>query len=424
MHFSSRTNTRSGMTLIEVMFAVAILLLVFGGLGASFNVIVSLIGSSKAQSGGLSLANKEMEYIRSLTYDSVGTVSGIPNGPIPQLSSTTLNGVTYTQRVLVEYVDDPKDGTGASDSNGIVADYKLVKVTYSWSERGVAKSISLLSNIVPRGIETTAGGGTLKVNVFDSHILPVSNASVRVYNNTGTTTIDTTRFTNTDGIAMFAGTPAKANYQITVTKAGFSTDKTYSASTTNPNPNPAHVAVVVNQVTTMNFQIDTLSTLSVKTVSVPTTSSFEDLFNGTTTIATSSRITVTGGKVVLAGSVGSYSATGTLRSTVVNPGAFTSWGAVTYQAVKPLNTAVIIRVYGATGSSTPVLIADTDLPGNAAGFTSNSINLSSLNTATYPKLVLGATLLSSNVATTSALLQWKVTYTTLQPVLANIPLYL
>lgn len=409
------------MTLVEVVFAVAILLLVFGGLGASFQVIVSLIGSSKAQAGALSLANKRMEYIRSLAYDSIGTVSGIPSGTLPQTSSTTLNGIVYTERLLVEYIDDPKDGTGASDSNGIVSDYKLAKVTYSWNERGVPKSISLLSNIVPKGIETTAGGGTLTVNVFDSNVLPVSGASVRVYNNTGTTTIDTTRFTNAAGVAMFAGAPARANYQITVTKAGFSTDKTYSASTTNSNPSPPHVAVLVSQVSTMNFQIDTLSNLTVKTVGLPTTASFEDLFVSTSTIATSTGITVTGGKVVLAGSSGSYSPSGTLFSTAIDPVTFTSWGAVSYQATTPLNTGLLVRVYDRTSSTTPVLIPDSALAGNAAGFTGGTINLSALNPSTYSKIALGATLSSSDTATTSALLEWKATYITAQPVLASIP---
>jgi hypothetical protein len=412
------------MTLVEVMFAVAILLLMFGGIGSSFHVIMSLIGSSKAQAGAVSLANKKMEYIRSLAYDSVGTIAGIPDGALPQTSSTTLNGILYTERILIQYIDDAKDGTGASDTNGIVSDYKLAKVTYSWSERGVPKSISILSNIIPKGIETTAGGGTLTVNVFDSSAQPVSNASVRVYNNTGTTTIDTTRFTNAAGVAMFAGAPARANYQITVTKAGFSTDKTYSATSSNPNPAPPHVAVLVSQVSTMNFQIDELSSLAVKTVGLPTTNFFEDTFASTTTIASSSQVTVVSDEVRLSGGVGSYSPLGKVFSTVIDPGTFTSWGAVSFESNTPGSTDLMLHIYDATSSTSPVLIPDSELPGNSAGFTGSTINLLALDSTTYPQIILGATLSTSNSSQTPSLGEWKVTYTTAQPVLASIPVTL
>ena len=96
------------MTLVEVILASALLLLVFGGIMSAFQTITTLIGSSKAQAGAVALANERMEYIRSLSYDSVGTVSGIPNGPIPQTRTKSLNGITYTERVLIGYIDDPK----------------------------------------------------------------------------------------------------------------------------------------------------------------------------------------------------------------------------------------------------------------------------------------------------------------------------
>lgn len=421
MHLNRLHKRIQGMTLIEVLFAIGLLGLVFGALVVVFQVITTLIGGAKAQAGAVSLANRDMEYIRSLSYDNVGTKNGIPSGPIAQLGSTTLNGVKYSKRTLIEYVDAPQDGTGASDINGILADYKLVKVEYSWDDKGTTKTISLVSNVIPRGIETTAGGGTLTVNVFNAAVQPLSGAAVRVYNNSGTTTIDTTRYTNAAGVAMFSGAPALANYQITVNDTGYSTDQTYSASSSNPNPNPPHVAVLESEVSTMNFQIDQLSNLTVETLDLPTSGKFEDLFNSTSTIATSTGIAVASGVAKLQGSSGSYSPSGTLFSTSINPGTLAVWQTVLYQAAAPSNTGIVVRVYDKTGTTTPKLIPDSALPGNSAGFAPGSVDISSLNIATYRELALAAFLSSSDAAVTPTLTQWAITYTISQSAIASIP---
>jgi prepilin-type N-terminal cleavage/methylation domain-containing protein len=410
-----------GMTLVELLVAVALITLLFGGVLSSFQIVMTLIGSSKAHSGALALANDRIEYIRSLQYDNVGTIGGIPNGPVPQIASTTQNGVEYSERVLIGYIDDPKDGLGGSDTNGILADYKQVKVEYSWIEKGEVQSISLISNIVPPGIETTAGGGTLTVNVFDAEVLPVAGAAVRVYNNSGTTTIDTIRYTNAQGIAMFSGAPARANYQITVTDVGYSTDQTYSASTSNPNPLTPHVAVLESEVSTMNFQIDELSNVTVETVGLPTTGQFVDLFDDSTKIASTNNVSVIAGKVALEETAGVLTTSGTLFSTPITPGTLDSWDTFSVQTNTPLNTSVVTRVYDTTGTTTPTLIPDTDLPGNSAGFAPGSVNLSSLDTSTYQSITLGSTLNTSDTSTSSEIYHWSIAYTETQSPISGVP---
>jgi len=413
-------SKKSGMTLIELLVAVGLVTLIFGSIIGSFQFMISLVGSSKAQAGALALANERMEFIRSLAYADVGTVAGIPEGIVPQNSTTTLNGVVYRERVLIEYIDAPQDGEGGDDQNGILADYKLAKVEYSWDWRGETKTISLISNIVPQGIETTDGGGTLTVNVFDANVQPVSGASVRVVNTNGTTSIDTTRLTNINGVAMFSGAPARSGYEITVSKTGYSTDGTYTATTSNPNPVTLPVAVIEAEVSTMNFQIDELSDLLVRTISEPSTDSFEDTFTDASSVATTTNVSVGGGEVVLAGAPGSFSATGEAYSVPVTPTTIASWDTAYFDARIPTDTSLLLRVYDTTGGA-PVLIGDTDLPGNSAGFSVGSVDLSTLDTSTYTSLALHATLETLDNATSSALLEWSITYTEAEPVLANIP---
>lgn len=416
-------RTTKGMSLVELLVAIALISLVFGAIMASFQVVASLIGSSKAYAGAISLANERIEYIRSLPYNSIGTIAGIPEGPIPQTGTTTINGREYLERVVIEYIDDDADGTGASDTNGILADYKRIKVEYSWDENGKTKIVSLISNIVPRGIETTAGGGTLVVNVFDAAVQPLQGAEVRIYNDTGTTTIDTVRYTNASGIAMFAGAPALANYQITVTDTGYSTDQTYSATTSNPNPTTPHVAVLESQVSTMNFQIDALSDLTVVTIGVPTTGEYTEAFDDLSGIETSNNVQLSGGTITLAGTPGTYAASGDMRSIGYAPADFDTWDVLLVDANVPANTSAVIQLYDASSSTNPQLIPDSDLPGNAVGFVTPVIPLS-LQGSEYPVLSVGAQLSTSDSATTSRILSWELGYTEEKPTIGNVPLAL
>jgi hypothetical protein len=364
-----------------------------------------------------------MEYIRSLPYDSVGTIGGIPSGVIPQNATTTLNGILYHERVLIANIDSSDDGVGAADTNGILADYKEVKIEYSWSGLTGTNTIALDSNVSPPGIESTAGGGTLLVNVFDSAVQPVSGALVHVYNNTTTSTIDTTRYTDTSGQAVFAGAPAAANYQINVTDTGYSTDQTYVASSTNPNPSPPPAAVVKSAISTMNFQIDELSDLTIKTVGPASSGSFTDGFVDMSKIATANNTESNGSALILSGGAGSYVASGDAISTSTSPALIQSWDKAAFTVTAPANTSALVSVYAVTGTSTPAytLVPNADLPGNSAGFASGPIDLSGLDVSAYPRLALKADFTTSDSNKTPELNTWGLSYTISEPSIGSVP---
>lgn len=411
-------NSSRGVSLIEIIVASALIVLVFGGLLGFFRSAIELVGNAKARSGAVALANERLEYIRSLSYNSVGTVSGIPSGLIPQNSTTTLNNITYSERVLIEYIDSPDDGEGGADENGILADYKRAKVEYSWDDHGLTKTVTLISNIVPAGVESTEGGGTITVNVFDALAAPLSGASVRVYNDTGTTTVDVTKSTNASGVAQFAGAPAAANYQITVTGTGMSTDGTQVPSAENPNPSTPPVAVIEGAVSTMNFQIDTLSDLAVQTVGLPTTESFSDTFTDGALVNTSTNVAVGGGEVVLSGAP-AYVSSGSLTSTSTTPSIITNWDSATFTLATPPSTGVIVQVYSVAGG-VYTLVPDAALPGNSTGFATGTIALTSLDPVSYPSLALGAELSTSDASSTPSLLDWNIDYVVSEPPIGSV----
>lgn len=416
----TRHKQPGGFTLVELLVTAAIITLVFGGLMLSIQVAVKLISTSKARTGAVSLATERMEYIRALPYDQIGTISGIPSGLIPQNATTSLNGLTYSERVLIQYVDDPADGVGAADANGIVADYKRAKVEYSWLGQDGTTSISLIADIAPAGIESLAGGGTLTVNVFDAQVQPVAGAAVRVRNDTTTSTIDITQYTNVNGVAFFAGAPAAGQYQLNVTKSGYSTDGTYVATSSNPDPVTPPVAVIAGAVSTMNFQIDRLSTLIVHTVGPASSGTFSDTFSDASSTVNQTNVAVVSGDVVLSGGPGSYAGTGSLQSTSTTPSTIVAWGSAAWSASTTPTSTLSVQVYSVSGG-VYTLVPESDLPGNSAGFTSGTIVLSTLNPSTYPSLALGAVLDSTDTSETPELHSWQISYTTSQPSIPNIP---
>ena len=384
--------------MIEALIVIGLMVIVFGGLFAAFEYSLKLISHSRAKMTALSLATDRVEYIRSLPYNSVGTISGIPNGAIPQNRTVTLNSIQFNERVLIEYVDDSADGLGALDSNGILADYKTAKVEYTWNIYGTPQSFNLITSVMPRSIETTAGGGTFRVNVFDANILPVAGASVRLFNTTGTSSIDVTRFTDATGVALFTGAPAGGGYEFFVSAPGYSTDQTRRATTSLENPATLPASVIESDVSTMNFQIDRLSDLTINLFDAQVTDTYLEPFTDLLGAATSSGVTVSAGALRLTDVAGVYGSSGHLLLNPIAPTPLLSWGVIDIESVTSAQTDVRVRFY--EGTSTASLISNADLPGNSIGFAERYIDLRELNATVFPSIVVGIELTSSNSSVT------------------------
>lgn len=390
----------SGFTIIEALIVIAIGVTMFGSLLVTFEYAFELLAHSKARTTALSIATDRMEYFRSLPYNDVGTIAGIPSGTIPQNSTTTLNKITFNERILVEYVDDPGDGlltATTSDSNGIPADYKRIKIELSWTVKGEVKSIALVSNIVPRSIETTDGGGTVRVNVLDADGSPMFGAQVRLINTTTPTNIDVTKNTDISGTALFSGAPAGSNYEVIVTAPGYSTDRTYVANGANPNPITAPFSLLEADISTVTFQIGELSDMDITTYSAVTDIENTEGFLGSTGIATSTNTEVASGALRLRQTAGVYASSGQAKLVTLTPSPLEAWGAVTVAATTPSNTQYRVQLF-TVSSSTYSLIPDSDLPGNAAGFTGPLIDVSSLDAGSFPSIAVGVSLQTSDTS--------------------------
>lgn len=408
-----------GMTLIDVVVGTAIMTIVFLGIFGAFKLSIELVYNTKAKTGAVSLVTEQMERIRSLEYDAVGTAGGIPPGAIAQLSQKSLNGVSYTIRTLIQYEDAPEDGLDTLDENGLTADYKVVKVEALWTTRGFSRSAIAVSRVAPRGIETIAGGGTLRVAVIDSLAAPTSGTSVRIVNGSASPAIDVTVTTNAAGSVVFPGAPSAAGYEVTVSKSGYSGAQTYSATAENPNPNPGHVAVVQGNTSAITFLIDRLASLMTFTKKAAGPGMFTDTFADTTQLSSLSSVSVQGGALMLLNDGAGYAPSGSGISTPINPQFLSSWNAFSWSHTTPPGTALTTRVYYFDGSAFS-LVPDTDLPGNSAGFSTSPVDLSSLSIAAYGQLEVGAFLSTGDTAETPSVFSWDVSYVAGPTPLPNI----
>ncbi len=397
-------TSRSGVTLLDTLVGTSLMLVVFLGINAAFRLSVDVITTNKARAGAIALANERMEYLRSLPYSQLATLGGIPAGTLAQTETQTLNGVPYTRRTLIQYADDPRDGTGGADTNSVTADYKVARIDVSWESRTGVRHITLASRFSPPGIETAVPGGTLVIYAVNAAGGSLSGAQVRIVNASTSPAIDTTTFTNASGTATFIGAPAAANYQVTVSESGYSTAQTYGATAINTNPNPAHLTVTEAHTTDGTFAIDVLGNMTVRTWSPITESTWTDTFTDTSKIATTSNASASGDELQLAGGA-PYPTAGEAQSIAFGPSRLARWKSMSWSATTPPGTTVRLSLYNSTGAT---LIPDTQVPGNSAGLTTSPVDLSGIATTTFPMLRVGFHLETTDDSVTPSVSEYAV----------------
>jgi len=401
-------NAPRGMSLVDVIVGSAMVLIVFVALVGLLRASILITGVSKARAGATAIAETQMEYIRGLSYETVGTTNGIPAGAVVATSTQTLNGIAYNTRTLITYVDDPADGLGSSDTNGITTDYKRVKIEVSYVVHDSSRNVSLVSNVAPLSLESTTNGGTLSIAVVGATGLPVSGATVVITNTSTTPTISFSTFTDTQGLVQLPGAPVSTQYQIEVSKTGYSSATTHVRDATNQNPTPGYLTVVQGQTTTGTFSIDALAQLTLSTWFPIQSASTTDLFNDTSKLAIQTNTQVSGGALTLlfAGGAG-YAVSGSADGSVIIPSRLVSWTLASSTTSLPAGTSARIHVLDGNG----VLIPDAVLAGNSTGFTSFPVSLASIATSTYSSLALRADLASNSTTTSPSVLDWRMDYT-------------
>ncbi len=254
-----------GFTIIEMVINIAIFVILAAGMLGVYSALSQSVKVSREKTVINNLATNYLEIVRNMPYSQIGTINGNPSGTLADFNNAItvkVESSTYKIYYEVTYIDDPADGLAPADT--APADYKQVKMSIQNTQ--TAKVTSFVTNVVPKGLEGTVNAGALKVLVINSQGQPVPDANVHIESPTTTPTMILDRSTDSTGTWIEVGLPARVNgYHILVTKPGYSSDQTYAASSTNPNPIKPDATIVNGQVTQVTFSIDTLSTLNILT---------------------------------------------------------------------------------------------------------------------------------------------------------------
>jgi prepilin-type N-terminal cleavage/methylation domain-containing protein len=406
----TKGGTRGGFTLVEVLVGVALMSIVFLGIFGAYRLGLKAIGLSKNKTTATAIANSRIEMIRNLDYELVGLVGGaLPSasGTVESVATETINNGVYTIETKIRYAADAADGSMAP-ADSCVLDYKKIDVAVSWGG-SFPGNVTVSTDVAPKNLVQEVQsclnqpGGVLEVTVFDSAGILVPSPSINVYDTaTNGIVAQATPVTGKHSFPLVVG-----SYRAEVFKNGYSSARTYSTAeiAVPDSPNPA---VLNGELTPMSLSIDLAATLSIDGVTPTGQDSFADSFADGSLISQSSNIDIVSGNAVLSGPP--YSGSGEVVSNSAAPADLVAWDNFVFDDEHQAGTDAVYQILYFDGAGW-VLIPDTDLAQNSAGFTVSPVNLVALDKNVYPQLRVKGMLSTTDAGLTPSLHSWEIKWT-------------
>jgi len=120
---------KAGFSLMEMVVAIAIFSVLSISIYQGYAQIFKTTNFLKTKTVATNLANEQIEIIRNLPYDNVGTIGGIPSGVVDPSQEITREGIDFVVLTTIRNIDLPFDGTlGGSPDDLSPADNKLVEI--------------------------------------------------------------------------------------------------------------------------------------------------------------------------------------------------------------------------------------------------------------------------------------------------------
>lgn len=267
----ARPHTKSkiyGFTFIESIVVIGILSMV--SLAVYLFASRTLDTSRETESWAIAaaLATEQIEIIRNVPYEDVGTVGSIPAGIFPQSLAVTRAKIAFTVNIVVKEFDDPFDGDALGTIVGkpidtVPADYKKVEVSVCWDIPSCLKPLRLTSTVSPKNLETAMNTGSLFITVLNADGQPVPSVTIDVSNTNLNPDLIGTNTTDINGkLQLLSLQPDVGGYHVEASKAGYTSDSTLPPTAQNPNPVNPDTTVAVGQVTEVVLYIDLVSTIT------------------------------------------------------------------------------------------------------------------------------------------------------------------
>jgi hypothetical protein len=208
-----------GFTLVEAITALMLFVFLGTALAGLLTSAVSANSYARQKTIAEQIANDQVEWIRSQTYDNIGEVSGNPPGIVKpsglkNVSGTvTVRGLTAVVATDISYVNDPTPTSYATSAN-----YKKVVVTVT--RNSDSKQLAQSVTYVAPPARAPYGGlnyGIINATVVDSgNTTPtnqVSGVTVGISStNPSASRSDTTDSTGTASFAALTANPTSSDY--------------------------------------------------------------------------------------------------------------------------------------------------------------------------------------------------------------------
>lgn len=203
---SSHKAWQKGFTLVEVLVAIAILLIGALAFVPLFVYAREVAENNNRRAVAASLANSEMEKIRAMEFSQVGFQKGEPKGIIEKEEEIlTINGVEYLVQRNISWISQGSD-CAAGDSSDPLWDAKFVQIVVSTNAPNSKRQITeTMETIVSRSVYQEASPGYgIRICAFrgwqgnEKDKVPVGGVKVSIDGPRKTWTS-----TNNRGVALF-----------------------------------------------------------------------------------------------------------------------------------------------------------------------------------------------------------------------------
>lgn len=261
-------HDHKGFSLVEVIVALGVFVLFALGIYGGIQLVFKVVYASRIRILETGILNEQVEIARNLAYQDIGIVNGSPAGVLQRTVTTTRNGIEFTITRTIRSIDDPYDGTiGGSPNDTAPGDYKLVEIEVICTTCGQRQPTRFSSRMGPRYLESSLNNGALFIQVFDAQAQPVQGATVSILATSTSSTVNLTDTTDNQGMLRLVDLPPGiAAYHITTTKSGYTADQTIAPSAIVANPVKPPASVVAQNVSSLSFSIDQISSIAMETM--------------------------------------------------------------------------------------------------------------------------------------------------------------
>ena len=218
-----RLSEQSGISLIEVVFAMTLFLVVAAGVGTVLTSAIASHGLARERTLAQEHAQEQIEELRRLPYDQLGTTSGNPPGVVTATEPIAITGLVGTLNTQIKFVNDPTPNSYSS-----TAHYKRVTVTVR-RDRDSKQLMRAVTYVAPPTGAPFGGITNAAINTSVTDVAlntPVSGATVDLATGPSAPRSDVTDAT---GLIAFTGLTANPTsgpqsfYDLSVTAPGYET---------------------------------------------------------------------------------------------------------------------------------------------------------------------------------------------------------